>query len=63
MTTMLDAITQAQIWQAVLEIAKKREMGIIVVSHEEKLSKDFVIESLIYEIAVIKTKPSKLLTL
>ena len=37
MTTMLDAITQAQIWQAVLEIAKEREMGMIVVSHEEKL--------------------------
>ncbi|MCG7336077.1 ATP-binding cassette domain-containing protein [Sporosarcina sp. ACRSM] len=39
MTTMLDAITQAQIWQAVLEIAKQREMGIIIVSHEEKLVK------------------------
>lgn len=37
MTTMLDAITQAQIWHAVLEIAKKRDMGIIVVSHEAKL--------------------------
>lgn len=37
MTTMLDAITQAQIWQAVLEIAKIRNMGIIVVSHESKL--------------------------
>lgn len=37
MTTMLDAITQAQIWHAVLEIAKKREMGIVVVSHEAKL--------------------------
>src|SRR5699024_9199509 len=37
MTTMLDAITQAQIWQAVLAIAKEREMGIIVVSHEAKL--------------------------
>src|SRR5690625_70866 len=37
MTTMLDAITQAQIWQAVLEIAKERKMGMIVVSHEEKL--------------------------
>lgn len=37
MTTMLDAITQAQIWQAVLETAKEREMGIIVVSHERKL--------------------------
>jgi peptide/nickel transport system ATP-binding protein len=39
MTTMLDAITQAQIWQAVLEIAKKRELGIIVVSHEPALMK------------------------
>lgn len=37
MTTMLDAITQAQIWHAVVEIAKKREMGIVVVSHEAKL--------------------------
>ncbi|HIW34807.1 MAG TPA: ATP-binding cassette domain-containing protein [Candidatus Paenibacillus intestinavium] len=37
MTTMLDAITQAQIWHAVTEIAQKREMGIIVVSHESKL--------------------------
>lgn len=37
MTTMLDAITQAQIWQAVLKTAKEREMGIIVVSHERKL--------------------------
>lgn len=37
MTTMLDAITQAQIWHAVLEIAKKRGMGIIIVSHEAKL--------------------------
>ncbi len=39
MTTMLDAITQAQIWQAVLEAAKEREMGIIVVSHERNLIK------------------------
>ncbi|MCM3399809.1 ATP-binding cassette domain-containing protein [Oceanobacillus profundus] len=37
MTTMLDAITQAQIWHAVLEIAKKREMGVIVISHEANL--------------------------
>ncbi|MFK4997738.1 ABC transporter ATP-binding protein [Bacillus sp. N9] len=37
MTTMLDAITQAQIWHAVLDIAKQRNMGIIVVSHEAKL--------------------------
>lgn len=37
MTTMLDAITQSQIWHAVLEIACQREMGIIVVSHDAKL--------------------------
>lgn len=37
MTTMLDAITQAQIWDAVLQIARKRDMGIVVVSHEAKL--------------------------
>ncbi|KXH87112.1 ABC transporter ATP-binding protein [Sporosarcina sp. HYO08] len=37
MTTMLDAITQAQIWHAVLEIVRERNMGMIVVSHEEKL--------------------------
>jgi len=37
MTTMLDAITQAQIWQAVRTVAKNRRMGIIVVSHEEHL--------------------------
>lgn len=37
MTTMLDAITQAQIWQAVIEIAEKKEMGMLVVSHEAKL--------------------------
>lgn len=37
MTTMLDAITQAQIWQAVLETAEKKNMGIIVVSHEKNL--------------------------
>lgn len=39
MTTMLDAITQAQIWQALLAIAEKRNLGIIVVSHEEQLLK------------------------
>jgi peptide/nickel transport system ATP-binding protein len=37
MTTMLDAITQAQIWHVVLDIAKKRNMGILVVSHEWSL--------------------------
>jgi peptide/nickel transport system ATP-binding protein len=37
MTTMLDAITQAQIWHAVLHLAEKRKMGILVVSHDAQL--------------------------
>lgn len=37
MTTMLDAITQAQIWQAVLRIANERKLGLLVISHEAPL--------------------------
>lgn len=37
MTTMLDAITQAQIWQVVLEKASQSNMGVIVVSHDRNL--------------------------
>ncbi|SDE14755.1 peptide/nickel transport system ATP-binding protein [Paenibacillus sp. UNCCL117] len=37
MTTMLDAITQAQIWQAVLERAARGQMGVLVISHEHRL--------------------------
>lgn len=36
-TTMLDAITQAQIWKAVLEIVKSRDIGMLVVSHDKHL--------------------------
>ena len=39
MTTMLDAITQAQIWKIVLEVAKRNNIGVLVVSHEENLIK------------------------
>ena len=39
MTTMLDAITQAQIWNVVINIAKRNNMGVLVVSHEEALIK------------------------
>ncbi|CAM3417615.1 ABC transporter ATP-binding protein [Marinicrinis lubricantis] len=39
MTTMLDAITQAQIWQAVLHIAEQRQMGVLVISHDPHLLK------------------------
>ncbi|OED29930.1 ABC transporter ATP-binding protein [Methanosphaera sp. WGK6] len=34
MTTMLDAITQVQIFDSVLKIVKKRSMGLLVVSHD-----------------------------
>lgn len=38
-STMLDVITQAQIWNVVLEEAKKRNMGLIVVTHNMHLAK------------------------
>jgi len=37
MTTMLDAITQAKIWNAFLRICRSRNIGVIVVSHEAAL--------------------------
>lgn len=37
MTTMLDAITQAFIWKNLLEIVKKRNLGLIVISHDKEL--------------------------
>lgn len=37
MTTMLDAITQATVWQAFLRECRKRDIGVIVVSHEAAL--------------------------
>ncbi|WP_054027780.1 ABC transporter ATP-binding protein [Bacillus sp. FJAT-28004] len=37
MTTMLDAITQAQIWQKVLEIAHARQIGLLIISHDHTL--------------------------
>jgi peptide/nickel transport system ATP-binding protein len=39
MTTMLDAITQAQIWNVVTNYAKKQSIGIVVISHEASLVK------------------------
>lgn len=39
MTTMLDAITQAQIWQTVLDYARNHEIGVIVISHDQALMK------------------------
>lgn len=37
MTTMLDAITQAQIWHTVMDIAERRNLGILMISHEPSL--------------------------
>ena len=37
MSTMLDVITQAQIWNVVLDYAKENNVGIVVVSHEKSL--------------------------
>lgn len=38
-STMLDAITQAQIWDVVLEFAKKNNIGILAITHNENLAK------------------------
>lgn len=37
MTTMLDAVTQAQIWDAILKVVKERNMGLLIVSHNPEL--------------------------
>ena len=36
-TAMLDSITQAQIWNFLLEESRRRELGILVVSHNGAL--------------------------
>lgn len=37
MTAMLDAVTQAQIWAAIRQIAAARRMGVLVISHDAHL--------------------------
>ena len=37
MTAMLDANTQALIWQVVLEVAREFQIGVITISHDKKL--------------------------
>ena len=37
-STMLDVITQAQIWNVILEEAEKRNMGIIAITHNRNLA-------------------------
>ncbi len=38
-STMLDVITQAQIWNVVLDMAEKRGMGIIAITHNRHLAR------------------------
>ena len=38
-TTMLDLLTQSQIWKFLLEEAERRQLGLLVVSHSEGLLK------------------------
>lgn len=37
-TTMLDVITQAQIWEKILEVARYRKLGLLVVTHNMDLA-------------------------
>ena len=38
MSTMLDAITQAQIWNVLLDQVKRRNLGLLVISHNMALA-------------------------
>jgi ABC-type taurine transport system ATPase subunit len=38
-STMLDVITQSQIWNIVLDYAKKHQIGILAITHNEHLAK------------------------
>lgn len=38
MTTMLDVITQAQIWQRVQKVIAERNMGLLVITHNQALA-------------------------
>lgn len=46
-STMLDAVTQAQIWRFILEVADKRNMGLVVVTHNMALAEK-VCDRIIY---------------
>lgn len=37
-TAMLDGITQAQIWHSLIEISQKKNIGIIVITHNKELA-------------------------
>lgn len=46
-TTMLDTVTQVQIWTHVLEICSERDIGVLVVSHDKKLV-DKICDDVVY---------------
>ncbi|PID57719.1 ABC transporter ATP-binding protein [candidate division KSB3 bacterium] len=48
MTSMLDANTQAQLWQALLEYVRSRRIGILTIAHDRAL-----LERLVHRIAPI----------
>ena len=37
MTTMLDAVTQALIWKELLAVTKQRNIGLLIISHEQSI--------------------------
>lgn len=37
MTTMLDAITQAQLWETICRLASERQIGVLAISHDHQL--------------------------
>lgn len=37
MTTMLDAVTQAKLWQFVIELVRERHIGVLAISHNHRL--------------------------
>lgn len=51
-TTMLDAVTQAQIWHVVLGLVRERNLGVLVISHDRPL-----IEHLCHRTADLKSRP------
>ncbi|MCM1578904.1 MAG: ATP-binding cassette domain-containing protein [Ruminococcus sp.] len=38
MTAMLDPVTAAQIWNALLDIARSRSMGLVIITHDRPLA-------------------------
>lgn len=48
-TTMLDVITQAQIWDLMLSVVRKRNLGLLVVTHNEELAKQICTNIVYFE--------------